>query len=174
MKTLYIFDVDDTLIDTKACIRAIDKDGNTVFRAGTKVFNAPDSTERLLQPGLTWDFTEFESLEQIMSEPKLPAFEALCRAVQDDEFVIILTARQKWVMLHAWLVANGIDFPIDHIFCYDRSSKLNVPEWKGYVTRCLCKILDIKKVILYEDDPENIKSIKKECEGITVEVGSIG
>lgn len=156
---IYVFDVDDTLIDTKACVRAVDAAGNIVFRAGTQTFNAPDSTSKLLTPGLRWDFSEFESLEQIMSEPKRAPFEKLKKLAADRKKVYICTCRQKRHMLWKWLALNGIRIPIDHIMCYDASEGMSPADWKAYhITKVAHDIANANYwstnviVHLYEDD----------------------
>ena len=129
---IYVFDVDDTLINTKACVRAVDSNGNIIFRAGTQTFNAPDSTARLLTPGLRWDFSEFESLEQIMSEPTREPFETLKELVAARKKVFICTCRQNQHMLWKWLRRNNIKIPMERIMCYDASEGLSPADWKAY------------------------------------------
>lgn len=160
---IYVFDVDDTLIDTKACVRAVDAFGNVVFRAGTQTFNAPDSTSRLLSPGLRWDFSEFESLEQIMSEPSRTPFKKLKELVYDFKKVYICTCRQNQHMLWKWLRKNGINVPIENIMCYDASEGMSPAEWKAYhITKVAHDINNASGwstqaiVHLYEDD-QNFK-----------------
>lgn len=160
MKKIYIFDVDDTLIDTKACIRAIDENGNEVFRAGTKVFNAPDSTERLLRPGLSWDFSEFESLEQIKSERTLEPFNVLM-AVADKYPCYIITARQRNDMLHTWLNDAGIKIDIDNIFCFNRDYKGTVAHWKEETLLNIIMQEGAGEVHIYEDDVNNLRAMEE-------------
>lgn len=159
---IYVFDVDDTLIDTKACVRAIDAEGNVIFRAGTQTFNAPDSTSRLLSPGLRWDFSEFESLEQIMSEPHRKPFEVLKALVEARKKVFICTCRQQRHMLWKWLQRNGINVPIERIMCYDASENMRPADWKAYhITKIAVDItwaMDGQRPVvhLFEDD-QNFK-----------------
>lgn len=156
---IYVFDVDDTLIDTKACVRAVDAFGNVVFRAGTRTFNAPDSTSRLLSPGLRWDFSEFESLEQIMSEPVRLPFRTLQNLSAARKKIFICTCRQNRHMLWKWLQKNGINIPIERIMCYDASEGMSPADWKAYhITKVAHDINNASgwttqaKVHLYEDD----------------------
>ena len=129
---IYVFDVDDTLIDTKACVRAVDAKGNIIFRAGTQTFNAPESTARLLTPGLSWDFSEFESLEQIFSEPLRNPFHILKDLSLNHKKVYICTCRQDRHMLWKWLRTNGIEIPIERIMCYNESEGMCPADWKAY------------------------------------------
>lgn len=160
---IYVFDVDDTLIDTKACVRAVDANGNVIFRAGTQIFNAPDSTSKLLTPGLRWDFSEFESLDQIMSEPHRKPFEILRTLIEARKKVFICTCRQKRHMLWKWLHKNEIDIPIERIMCYDVSEGMCPADWKAYhITKVAYDINNasgwsVQSVVhLYEDD-QNFK-----------------
>lgn len=161
MKTIYVFDVDDTLIATTACIRAIDKNGNVAFRAGTKIFNAPDSTERLLRPGLSWDFSEFESLDQLKSEPKKISFDVLKELSTDPQKVPtihIVTARQRQDIIYEWLKSEGVTILFKNIHCLDRNYQGSVAQWKADVVNELISI-DPTTVHLFEDDINNQKAI---------------
>lgn len=156
---MYVFDVDDTLIDTKACVRAIDANGNIIFRAGTKIFNAPDSTAQLLTPGLRWDFSEFESLDQMLSETLREPFETLKQLVDESQTVYICTCRQNRHMIWKWLRRNGIDIPMERIMCYNASEGLSPADWKAYHITKVAHDLDNASnwptqtiVHLWEDD----------------------
>ena len=162
MEFVYIFDVDDTLIATTACIRAINEAGEVVFKAGTKVFNAPDSTERLLRPGLTWDFSEFESLEQIMSEPAKPTFNYL-KSLPPHSKIYIITARQRQDMLHQWLLNNNVHIDIDHIYCFDRSYSGSVAQWKGQVIDSIILKHPCHQMMIFEDDYNNCVAMAETC-----------
>lgn len=166
MKHIYIFDVDDTLIDTKACIRAIDDKGSVVFKAGTKVFNAPDSTDRLLSPGLKWDFTEFESLEQLMKEKIREPFEQL-KVLANDNIVYVITARQCNQALLNWMKWNGVNTDNVQIRCFDHDYP-TVYQWKAHV---LGDIIERDKafdgdtlVHIWEDDSYNKKAMMATCQ----------
>lgn len=157
---IYIFDVDDTLIDTRACIRAVDESGQIIFRAGTKEFNNPKNAEQLLLPGLRWDFTEFESLEQICSEPTLPAFDVLKEVIKNkNNSVHIITARQSIWMLHDWLWANGIPIEYSHIHCYDRDAGETVAQFKARTLTGIYEGSTYNDVYIYEDDELNANAM---------------
>lgn len=162
MEPVYIFDVDDTLINTTACIRAIDEAGNIVFKAGTKVFNAPDSTERLLRPGLHWDFSEFKSLEQIMSEPTKPAFDFL-KNLPTFAKIHIVTARQWADMIQLWLYRNGVALSPWQIHCLDRNYAGSVAQWKGKVMDEIIKDHPYHEMVIFEDDFNNINAMLETC-----------
>lgn len=162
MEYVYIFDVDDTLIATTACIRAIDEKGEVVFKAGTKVFNAPNSTERLLRPGLSWDFSEFESLEQIMSEPTKPAFDYL-KSLPAHSKIYIITARQKQDMLHKWLLENNVCIGADHIYCFDRNFDGTVAQWKGKIVDSIITKHPCHSMMIFEDDHNNCAEMIGRC-----------
>lgn len=152
---IYIFDVDDTLIDTKACVRAVDANGNVVFRAGTKTFNAPDSTSRLLTPGLSWDFSEFESLDQILIEPTRKPFNILYElAAKCPNDVYICTCRQKQYMLWKWLAMNDIHIPVKNIMCYNAESGLTSADWKAHAIYYVAIRYDNPNIHIWEDDPD--------------------
>jgi hypothetical protein len=165
-KTIYIFDVDDTLIATTACVRALDRNGREVFRAGTKVFNAPDSTEKFLSPGMRWDFTEFESLEQILKEPTLPAFEILKSLGAGITNAHIVTARQKKEMLYDWLREKGVNILYKNIHTFDTNKYSTVAQFKAAVVNQLqyWNQQDEVNMMIFEDDAENIAAMKQQCE----------
>lgn len=159
MKTLYIFDIDDTLIDTKACVRLVDEDGIIVARFGTKVYNGAVNTEALLQPGCRLDYSEFESLEQMKSEPTKPAMDIL-QSLKNMEDVYIITARRNRRMLYTYFHYLGIDIPEDHIRTNNEGVK-NVASWKASILRSLIDQYD--KAEIYEDDLNNIDHMAAIC-----------
>lgn len=169
MNELFIFDVDDTLINTKACIKAV-LDGEVIFKVGTKVFNAPESAEQLLRPGMTWDFSEFESLEQIVSEQKLPAFESL-KALAEifPKQIYIITARQNRKMLHDWLFMNGMNLPYENIRCFD-STQSNVAAWKAQELKQIIKEHSANEVHIWEDDANNRRAMRNVCKDLQVDL----
>lgn len=170
MKELFIFDVDDTLINTKACIRAM-LDGEVIFKVGTKVYNAPESAEQLLRPGMTWDFTEFESLEQIASEQTLPAFEELKALAKIwPNQIYIITARQNHRMLHDWLFMNGINIPYENVRCFDYTQNYNVAAWKANELKSIIDKYQSTEVHLWEDDANNRRAIRSMCKANDVDL----
>jgi hypothetical protein len=159
MRTIYIFDVDDTLINTQACVIARDRQGREVFRVGTQTFNRPDSAERLLSPGLTWDFSEFESLEQLFNEPVLPPFKTLS-TIRDCKDVHIITARQCKSALYDWLHENFIGIRYNNIHCYDASKYEKVSDFKAATVKVIYQKAQEKvEWHIYEDDEENLNAM---------------
>lgn len=129
-KDLYIFDVDDTLIDTTAKVRIVNVYNQIVARVGTKTYNAPKTAERLLDKGLRFDYSEFNSLEQIMKEPKRTPFTSLISAAATKgDRCYIITAREDRNMLWLWLKSNGVNIPADNIIVNERVD-LELAEWK--------------------------------------------
>lgn len=179
MKDVYIFDVDDTLIDTTACVRAVDGTGKIVFKAGTKVFNAPDSTERLLEPGLQWDFSEFTSLHQMIREPHRPPFKVLSTLGENPDNrnkLFIVTARQARDMLYTWLHLEGIPINRNDIYCFDADQFKSVAEYKAHaVNNIIDRCWGDCVVHIWEDDPHFRKAIVNACKsrGIDYVIESI-
>lgn len=158
MNTLYIFDIDDTLIDTKACVRLVDRYDNIIARFGTKVYNGAVNTGTLIQPGCKLDYYEFESFERIKTEPIKQAMDVLM-SMKNLEDVYIITARRNRKMLYAYFHYLRIDIKESHIHTNNQNGPIDT--WKG---NTLAKLIDkYDKVEIWEDDWKNIRCMEAVC-----------
>lgn len=155
-KVLYIFDVDDTLIQTTAKVRVVNADGDVVNSFSSQAYNNAE----LLTPipeGCRFDFSEFDSLHQLLSEPLLPAFDKLKTTPMFDTY--IFTARHNKEAIKEWLRVKGVRMFSSHIRCLNRGKYKDTADFKG---KQLSELLDTGKystVEIYEDDQGYIKSM---------------
>lgn len=161
---IHIFDIDDTLIATKAQVIIKDSKGNEIGRLGSHAFNLHQ--ENPLEAGMvlenaTYDFSEFESLKQLTTEPILPAMAVLRSLDPCSEQTYIVTARQKQGLIWQWLHDTVSDalIPFTNIFCYDRESGLSVAEWKAEVVKHIIENSDKTDIHIHEDNDTNMQAM---------------
>jgi len=63
--SLHVFDIDDTLFHTNAKVKVVDHHGKVVDRLSNSQFN-----DHQLQPGHSYDFSEFRSADKFRDESK--------------------------------------------------------------------------------------------------------
>jgi hypothetical protein len=63
--SLHVFDIDDTLFHTNAQVKVVDHEGKVVDRLSNSQFN-----DHQLQPGHSYDFSEFRSADKFRDESK--------------------------------------------------------------------------------------------------------
>lgn len=128
---VYIFDVDDTLINTKACVRMVDNRGIVRATLSSRKYNEHYSTSDLLYNRLTPDYSEFNSLEILRKEQKRGVFSileelsSLC-----PENVYIITSRDARDTIYIWLEECGVILPLENIYT-NELSPLPLGEWKA-------------------------------------------
>lgn len=147
MKTLYVTDFDDTLVKTDANVYVTTADGNSV------TMSPEEYAVYDIQPGDTFDFSEFENLKN----PKpIARFTALLKRVVDEkkaDKVAVLTARGHTKPISKFLQSIGIDSGISIAALGDSN-----PQRKAnYIEK---HIKDgYTKVAFIDDSPKNIASV---------------
>lgn len=163
---VYVFDVDDTLIDTTAQVLVKDHNGNILARLGSRTYNERENlkTEEFFQPGIHFDYSEFDSLEKLCREPKRITFYLLENLVRrkKNRDTFILTARNNQAILGQWLESNHIHLPGSHIITGGNKIQYSSTGiWKReQLLSELSSIYsgyDLLRIHIYEDD-ENCRS----------------
>ena len=147
----YVFDLDNTLIDTQAKVKILDKEGNIFDSLDSQQYNK-FGHEFTVKENYTLNFTEFESFEQLMREPLLPLFKKL-KNIHDKEGeknIFICTARNKPWMIWNWLTEHGIFIPKQNVLCKFPEEKTE--EHKARSVRNLSRIFDF--ITIYEDEEQ--------------------
>lgn len=147
----YIFDLDNTLIDTQAKVKILDKEGKVCDELNSQQYNK-FGREFIIKENYTLDFTEFESLEQLMKEPLLPLFKKLkeIRDTEGEQNIFICTARNKPWMIWNWLTEHDIYIPKQNILC--KFPEEATEDHKARSVRNLSRIFDY--LIIYEDEDQ--------------------
>lgn len=171
MKHIFIFDVDDTLIDTKAKVLVRDANGKVIDEVGTMVHNNRQNKGEL--GSYTLDYSQFESLDQILSEPKLPAWRELQYVTKRISEVVgttyefanisLCTARQNKQMLKDWLDYSGIREYRVNIHSVDFGRTKTTAEGKALYINELIDEYDGENLRfhIWEDNADNIKAMRE-------------
>lgn len=138
-KTIYIFDLDHTLVHTTAQVRVV-MDGQVVLRlpSGFNAFNELEMVNGSI------DYSEFGDLERLVSDEKLPLYKQFTDLIYANKEVHILTARTNKVLIQGWLEANGLKIPKERIHTNSYHNP-NAPKHKAYT---------INKIIRSQEDQE--------------------
>lgn len=159
-KKIYIFDFDNTLIDTK--IAHIKKNGMNVFDA--KGYNDAESRSSIRNTEL--DYSDFNSLDILMKEKKTSIFyvlESLSRLTQN---IFIVTGRKKQSIISSWLHKNHIDINSTHIMCYSGMGTTSTHKYlstQKILSSVINKYNSIKDVFIFEDNEIYFKSMFRAC-----------
>lgn len=165
MKPIYIFDIDNTLIDTRAQVKPIYPNGTTKYYNSTE-FNAMDSYQlRRDNHKVTIDFSEFDSLEQLLKEPFIEKNWNLLKEVYSSGHIIfLLTSRYNPNEIFEWLCHNQMFIKKDKIL-----TRLDHPQYKNTISKQFKKdmvfhILDTygTSVVWVEDDISAIEGVVKD------------
>ena len=152
-KTLYIFDFDDTLVDSGARVIVNRVSGEKEFYT-SKQYRDYDRLHK--QPGDTLHFDEFDVYPPDASVIS-SVWNKFTSALSDvgPKYVMILTARENPIPVIAFLKANGIT----NLPAIEAVGDSN-PVAKKIVVQDYVSRLNITKVYLWEDSPNNIASIE--------------
>jgi len=106
VKKLKIFDFDDTLVKSDAKVYVIKENGEIIPLSTQEYANYK------LKPGEEFDFTEFKKVDN-NTEIIDKQFEFFKNALQNNEEVVILTAREESSAVSDYLKNNfNIDIPV--------------------------------------------------------------
>jgi hypothetical protein len=166
VKTLTIFDIDDTLFHTTAKIKVV-KDGEVIRTLTNQEFN-----NYQLQPGEEFDFGEFRNAEKFRQESEpidhmLDELKTILDHTQGK--VIMLTARADFDDKETFLKTftdHGIDMSRIHVHRAGNIAGNAIPaEKKAVWVRKYLETGNYNQVSLYDDSMSNLrvfKSLKKE------------
>ena len=153
MNKIFVFDLDNTLIDTQAKVRVLDSNVNVVYLLVSKFYNYKEKHD-----GKTLDFSEFDDLYQLLSEPELPTMECLIHCLNKyPKQTYILTARQDPYIIHNWALVKGLyELAFKNIKCvdfnqYDATHEAKVEYIKSWIS-------SNTQVFFWDDDARNIKA----------------
>tara|TARA_Y100001937_G_scaffold126011_1_gene194199 strand:+ start:183 stop:746 length:564 start_codon:yes stop_codon:yes gene_type:complete len=150
MSTLYIFDFDDTLIDSESEIRVTHKDGTTTAMSSEE-YAKYDTAE-----GDVYDFSDFDAYPK-NAEVIEPVFAELKSAIalSGTNNVVILTARSNPTPVRLFLKNNNVpDIAIEAVGSSDPKSKAL------YILQRI-KADNHNEVVVFEDNARNIRTIRK-------------
>jgi acid phosphatase class B len=149
VKTLYVFDFDDTLAWTDSHVR--------VFRSGRlhRTLKPHQYAKYQKQPGDEVDYSDFANL--IDPEVIELTMDTMMVAYKRGEHVMILTARGPSAKrdIHAFLADNGVDLPMSDIVTLNDSN----PAAKGeFVARVVVEE-GFDSVEFFDDSESNVQAV---------------
>lgn len=168
-KTLYIFDLDDTLVKTDIKVRTYNDDGTVTEYTPSEWNNANiDKTK------VKCDFSEFNNLKPFAFAKYLPAFEILNSLYKLGIDVAIITSRGDSTVIHQWLKIYGnITIPDEMVYAINHpNSDFSITDAvkKKEALKYYHKEYGFNHFIVFDDNEEFLNEMKKaevECEGIT-------
>lgn len=146
MKTIYIYDLDNTLIDTQAKIKI--KDG-IAEEVNT---NNPNF----------YDYSEFRKLSTLMREPTTYLFEEMKENYEYGYSIYIITARPMQHMVWKWLTKNKVCIDKRCVYCFrDDEEGYDVADFKA---DALSEIIEREFINgtqfhIYDDNVLNLKKM---------------
>lgn len=150
MSTLYIFDFDDTLVDSDSEIRV------THFDKTSTTMSSDEYAKYSEQEGDVYDFSDFDAYPR-NAEIIKPVFAELKSAIKSAGTgnVVILTARSNPSPVRLFLKNNKIpDISVIAVGSSDPKSKAR------YILQRI-KLDNHDEVIVFEDNARNIRTIRK-------------
>lgn len=159
-KKLYIFDFDNTLIDTK--IAHIKKNGMNIFDA--RGYNNVESRSAIRNTDL--DYSDFNSLDILMKEKKTSIFYILKSLSRLTQNIFIVTGRKKQSIIKTWFLKNHIDIDPAHIMCYSgigTTSSHKYLSTQKILSSFINKYNPIEDVLIFEDNGIYFNSMLQAC-----------
>jgi len=155
-RKIVIFDLDDTLIKSKAKIKLINKTtGKTVKELTPNQFNSFFDNKKYLI-----DYSEFED-PYILSKSTLieSTFSEMKRAISKGIRVAILTARNSTLLVKGFVDSIGIDIPIEWVIAVNDPDFIHtgsVPLRKQKAIKDIAG-LGYNDITFYDDNDDNIR-----------------
>ena len=160
IKSLYVFDIDDTLFRTSARARIVNTKGQVKYLSSEELKDYEFSSDEKIC------FAEFRDAKKFAEESQ--PIESMIRIAQDcikktaeGSKTILLTARSdldcKTKFLE-YLNSSGLDINNIYVERAGNFSNLNTSEAKKLIISNYLKTGQYKKAYLFDDSLENIKS----------------
>lgn len=149
MSTLYIFDFDDTLVDSEAEVRVTHSNGSMTSMSSEEYAKYTE------QEGDSFDFTDFDSYPK-NAEIIEPVFDQFRDAINKVglQNVVILTARSNSEPVRLFLKNNKIP-PISIVAVGSAD-----PRSKAVYILDRVKQMEHDEVVVFEDNARNIRTIR--------------
>ena len=153
---ILLFDVDDTLINTTACIWVV-KNGRYIKKLTNSEYN-----DYKLGPGESFDLREFEDKEILFKETLTKYWYTLKREYNKGTHIGIITARGNCEMIRDFIKKNGIDIHKSLVFATD-DPKLGlmgtVQQRKAEVIARLYN-MGYRLFVFFDDNLNNLRAAK--------------
>lgn len=159
MKKAFVFDFDDTLATTQACVLVLSP--STPSCAGyIKELSPAEFNGYRLKGGERFDFSQFRCSEKIENGTPTALMQLALDVYNEDHDVYILTARSSDVSdaIEKFLKLRGIE--AEQVICVgDGDEHTSIASCKMRSLMTLMPLYD--KVYFYDDDKKNIELAKE-------------
>ena len=167
---IILFDIDDTLIKSKAKIYVLNNENKVIKKLTPEMYNTYVRKE-----GEHFSYDEFDN-ERILNEAKLTKFWKIMTDVYDAGFNVgIVTAREDKEMLIRFFLSRGVDinryliFPIGGKDCKFQGT---IQDRKRQVIEHL-SARGYKNFVFYDDNEDNLREVAKMSNKIGVKIKTI-
>lgn len=154
---ILIFDMDDTILKSASTIDVY-KNGKLIRQLSTSEFN-----DYKLKPGEEFDFSQFNSVEGLLSAELLPYWDTLVREYNKGTHIAIVTARSDKYAVQEFLTKNHINIKepliiaVNDIHSYYQG---NTAERKKQAIEEIVAV-GYKTLIFFDDNDDNLKFAKQ-------------
>ena len=153
MKKAFVFDFDDTLAFTDACVLVLGE--NSSFRRLTPAeFNRYE-----LQSGERFDFSQFKNPEFILNGKPTTLIEFVATVFTEGHPVFILTARSDSVTNAIQQFLRTFSITATAVHCVGKNTETDIPKAKRQVLLSIIENHDV--VYFYDDDEANVEAAQE-------------
>lgn len=169
-RKIAVFDLDDTIIVSKAKIKVCDANTGECFELTPEEFN-----EYQRKPGHQLDFSEFKSLEIMKAGQLIDYYLKILKTAYKSKVAVgIVTARDDREMIFRWLREHlGLRIDKDLVFAVNDPVHGYVGSIADKKKQAFEEIISMgyRDIQFYDDDQANIKlvkSLEKEHPGVEI------
>lgn len=155
----YIYDLDNTLIDTSAKVIVRNCKKFIVGFLTSNEYNKLNSIEG--DNDVRYDYSQFRTLSYLTMEPKTFLFDEMRKNYEDGHNIYIITARPTQHIIWKWLTKNKVCIDKRNVLCY-KSIRESVAAFKSKVLNNILSKEESSEYHVYEDDEYNISYMSQE------------
>jgi len=153
MKKAFVFDFDDTLAFTDACVLVLGE--NSSFKRLTPAeFNRYE-----LQSGERFDFSQFKDPEFVLNGEPTNLMGFAVNVFAEGHSVFILTARHDSVVNAVQQFLRQFGVTAKAVHCVGKDAETDIPKAKRQVLLSIIENHDV--VYFYDDDAANVKAAQE-------------
>lgn len=167
---IVLFDIDDTLIKSKAKIYVLDENNRVVKKLTPAQYNTYNKKD-----GEHFSYIDFNNEEILNSAKHTKLWDTLLKEYRNGTNIGIVTAREDKEMLLRYFIKNGLD--INRYLMFPVGGKSE--KYKGSIKNRKRQVIEhlsargYKKFVLYDDDEENLKEVSKMEKRIGIKIEAI-
>lgn len=157
---ILVFDLDDTLVITKAMIKVCDRTNGECYELTPEEFNSYEKN-----PNHDLDFSDFKSLEVMKAGQLIDYYLKIFKEAYKMKLAVgIVTARDDRDMIYRWL-REHVGFRIDRDLIFAVTDQVH--KFKGSISdrkkQAFKQLIEMgyKDLQFYDDDDANLRLVKQ-------------